>query len=52
MLHSRILRTLENILARRFTHIFNTSVEAGIISEDWKSANVTAIHKFTRKEAV
>ena len=45
MLHPRILRVLENNLARPLTHIFNNSVETGIIPEDWKSANVTAIHK-------
>ena len=45
MLHPRILRALEDKLARPLTHIFNNSVETGIIPEDWKSANVTAIHK-------
>ena len=45
MLHPRILRELEDKLARPLTHIFNNSVETGIIPEDWKSANVTAIHK-------
>ena len=45
MLNPRILRALEDKLARPLTHIFNNSVETGIIPEDWKSANVTAIHK-------
>ena len=45
MLHSRILCALEDKLARHLTHIFNNSVETGIMPEDWKSANVTAIHK-------
>ena len=45
MLHPRILRALEDKLARPLTHIFNDSVETGIIPEDWKLANVTAIHK-------
>ena len=45
MLHPRILRALEDKLARPLTHIFNNSVETGIMPEDWKSANVTAIHK-------
>ena len=44
MLHPRILRALEDKLARPLTHIFNNSVETEIIPEDWKSANVTAIH--------
>ena len=38
-------------LARPLTHIFNNSVDTGIIPEDWKSANVTAIRKKgTRQE--
>ena len=45
MLHPRILCALEDKLARPLTHIFNYSVETGIMPEDWKSANVTAIHK-------
>ena len=45
MLHPRILRALEDKLARHLTHIFNNSVETEIIPVDWKSANVTAIHK-------
>ena len=45
MLHPRILLALEEKLARPLPHIFNNSVETGIIPEDWKSANVTAIHK-------
>ena len=45
MLHPRILRALEDKHARPLTHIFNNSVETGIIPEDRKSANVTAIHK-------
>ena len=31
MLHPRILRALEDKLARRLTHIFNNSIETGII---------------------
>ena len=45
MPHPRILHALEDKPARPLTHIFNNSVETGIISEDWKSENVTAIHK-------
>ena len=34
------------------SHIFNNSVETGIVPEYWKSANVTAIHKKgSRQEA-
>ena len=45
MLLPLILRALEDKLARPLTHIFNNSVETGIIPEDWKSAKLTAIHK-------
>ena len=45
MLHPRILHELEDKLARPLTPIFNNSVETGIIPEDCKSANVTAIDK-------
>ena len=45
MLHPQILFALEDKLARPVAHIFNNSVLAGNIPEDWKSANVTAIHK-------
>ena len=45
MLHPRILRALEDKLARPFTHIFNNSVETRIILEDGKSENVTAVHR-------
>ena len=45
MLHPQILHALQDKLARPHTRIFNNSVETGIIPEDWKSANVGAIHK-------
>ena len=40
------MRDLEDKLARPLTHIFNNSVETGIIPE----ANVTAIHKKGSRE--
>ena len=45
MLHPRILRALEDKLARPLTHIFNNSEETGIIPQEWKSGNMTAIHQ-------
>ena len=45
MLHPRILRESEDKLDTPLTHIFNNSVGTGIIPEDWKLANMTAIHK-------
>ena len=51
MLHPRILRALMEKLARPLTHILNNSLETGIIPEDWKAANVAAIHiKGSRQE--
>ena len=43
ILPTRVLRTLKDILCGPI--IFNKSAGTGIIPEDWKSANVTAIHK-------
>ena len=43
--HPRVLRTLEDMLCEPLNHIFNKSAETGISPADWKSANVTAIHK-------
>ena len=48
-LHLWVLRTLEYMLCGPLNHIFNKSPETGIIPEDWKSANVTAIDKKNRK---
>ena len=36
MPHPRFLRALEGKLARPLAHMFNNSVETGIIPEDWK----------------
>ena len=45
LLHPRVLRSLEDMLCGPLNHIFNKSAETGIIPADWKSPNVTAIHK-------
>ena len=45
MRHPPILCALEDKLNRPLAHIFNNSIETGIIPEDLKSVNVTAIHK-------
>ena len=44
LLHPRVLLTLEYMLCGSLNHIFNKSAEIGIIPEDWKFDNVTAIH--------
>ena len=48
MLHPWILHALEDKLARPLTHIFNNSVETGIIP---KTGNQQTRLQFTRKEA-
>ena len=45
LLHPRVLQTLEDMLCGPLNHIFNKPAETGIIPGDWKSANITAIHK-------
>ena len=45
LLHPGVLRTLEDMLCGPLNHIFSKSAETGIIPEDWKFANVTAIYK-------
>ena len=45
MLHPRILRALEDKLARPLKNIFNNSVETLIIPKDCKLEKVTAIQK-------
>ena len=45
LLHPRVMRSLEDMIRGPLNHIFNKSAETGIIPADWKSANVTAIHK-------
>ena len=46
LLHPRVLRTLDDMDGcGPFNHTFSKSAETGIIHEDWKSTNVTAIHK-------
>ena len=45
MLHPQIICTFDDKLGSPLTHIFNNSVKTGIIPEEWKSANMTAIHK-------
>ena len=45
LLHLWVTRTLEDMLCGPLNHILNKSAETGIIPEDWRTANVTAIHK-------
>ena len=45
LLHPRVLRSPDDVLCGPLNHIFYKSAVTGIIPPDWKSANVTAIHK-------
>jgi len=44
-LHPRMLRNLSEIISSPLTEIFNRSMTTGIIPDDWKTANITAIFK-------
>ena len=47
LLHSRILRTLKDMLCAQLTHIFNKTAETGINPKD---GNLPAPQKFPRKK--
>ena len=40
----------EDTIAKSFTHMFNYSVETGILPENWKSAKVTTVQKKWRRQ--
>ncbi len=44
-MHPRVLRELSDILAKPLTHIFETSIETGLVPSSWREANISAIHK-------
>ena len=43
--HLNIYKSTGPDMCHPLTHIFNNSIEIGIMPEDWKSAKVAAIHK-------
>ena len=43
--HPRILKVAKDEICEAMSYIFNKSIETASIPEDWKLANVTAIHK-------
>jgi hypothetical protein len=45
MVHPRILREAASILSVPLSIIFRATLETGQIPEDWKCANISAIHK-------
>ena len=44
-LHPRVLREMAEEINAPLTHIFNVSLESGIVPDNWKEANVTPIDK-------
>ena len=44
-IHPRILKETNQCITSPLEKIFRKSLEEGILPDDWKSANVTAIHK-------
>ncbi|KAF2356728.1 hypothetical protein FHG87_012520 [Trinorchestia longiramus] len=46
----RILKETAKVISEPLTNIFNRSLETGIVSDDWKRANVTPIFKKENKQ--
>ena len=44
-LHPRILFEIRDEICEPLSIIFNTSLRTGVVPQDWKSANITAIYK-------
>jgi len=47
--HPRVLKELKGVISLPLSIIFRTSYATGAIPEDWKLANVTAVHKKSDK---
>ena len=48
-LHPRVLNELANSISTPLSVIFNTSLTTSVLPTDWKTANVSAIHKKSNK---
>ena len=51
-LHTLVLHELANSISTLLSVIFNTSLTTSVLSTDWKTANVSAIHKKGNKNQV
>ena len=51
-LHPRVLHELANSISTPLSVIFNTSLTTSVLPTDWKTANVSAIHKKGNKNQV
>ncbi|KAI0214124.1 hypothetical protein LSAT2_000798 [Lamellibrachia satsuma] len=51
-LHPRVLHELVNSISTPLSIIFNTSLTTSVLPTDWKTANVSAIHKKGNKNQV
>ena len=49
-IHPRILKEAAENLSFPLTHLFNLSLKTGEIPEEWKSANITPLHKKGQKD--
>ena len=51
-IHPRVLHELRYVISTTLGNIYNDSMNAGIIPEDWKTSTVTVIHKKGKKSCV
>ena len=51
-LHPRILYEMKDIIAKPLATIFNASLNEGKVPQDWREANISAIHKKGDKKKV
>ena len=52
MLHPRVIHELRNVLVKPLTILFNESMHQGVLPDDWKLSNVTAVFKEGKKDSI